>query len=93
MAEQEIPLWTPDEVRKVCQLLYHSDRWQTSLAFAIETATRRNFPQSRIAKWYLPQGGRGIPAWLQPELTPILREVARMAELALIDAKEIIERH
>lgn len=85
-------VWTPDEVRSVAQLLYGKG-WQTSLALAIETATRRNFPQSRIAKWFLPEGGRGIPAWLQPELTPILSEVARMTEFALIDAREIIGRH
>ena len=29
----------------------------------------------------------------QPELTPILTEVARMTEFALIDARKIIGRH
>lgn len=85
-------IWTPDEVRSVCQLLYGTG-WQTSLAQAIETATGRSFPQSRIAKWYIPTGGRGIPEWLQPELTEILSGVALMVELALADAREIINEH
>ncbi len=84
--------WTPDEVRDVCQLLYGTG-WQTALAQAIEIATGRNFPQSRVAKWYLPAGGRGIPEWLQPELTGILAGVAQMVEIALQDAREIIEKH
>lgn len=85
-------IWTADEVRMFAQLLYGKG-WQTSLAHAISVATRRTFTQSRVAKWYLDEGGRGISAWLQPELTRILRDVAVMVELALTDAREIIERH
>lgn len=91
MIEEPEP-WTPDDVRSVCQLLYGTG-WQTELAEAIATATGRNFSQSRVAKWYLPSGGRGIPVWLQPELTQILTVVAATVEVALADAREIIERH
>lgn len=89
---EEPCLWTPEDVRSVCQLLIGTG-WQTTLAQTIETATGRNFPQSRVAKWYLPSGGRGIPEWLQPLLTEILNSVAMTVELALADAREIIESH
>ena len=85
-------IWTPESVRAVCQLLIGTG-WQTTLAQTIETATGRNFPQSRVAKWFLPSGGRGIPEWLQPHLTEILAGIATTVELALADAREIIEQH
>jgi len=89
---EEPKLWTTDEVRTVAQLLY-GHGWQTQLASAIEVATKRTFSQSRVAKWFLPEGGRGIPAWLQPELTGILRGVATMVEYAVNSARKIIQAH
>jgi hypothetical protein len=91
MTEEPKP-WTPEDVKSVCQLLIGTG-WQTTLAQNIEIATGRNFPQSRVAKWYLPSGGRGIPEWLQPKLTEILGGVATVCELALGDAKAIIAEH
>lgn len=85
-------LWTPNEVRTVASAIYGAS-WQTPLAFAIARHSGVQFPQSRIAKWYLEQGGRGIPAWLQTEFTPILRNALMEAEEAHRRAKEIIDRH
>lgn len=84
--------WTPDEVRKVASAIYGLS-WQTPLALAIAKASGVQFPQSRIAKWYLEVGGRGIPAWLQPELTGILRDALAEVEEARRIAGEIIESH
>ncbi len=91
MAE-ETPLWTPDEIRAVASAIWGAS-WQTPLASAIAKHSGVQFPQSRIAKWYLPKGGRGIETWLQPELAGILGNALAEVEEARQRAQVIIDQH
>lgn len=86
------PIWTPDEVRIVASALYGSS-WQTPLSKAIEADSGRSFPQNRIAKWFLETGGRGIPEWLQPRLTPLFLCLYGVTEEERQRAMEIIAEH
>lgn len=84
--------WTPDEVRTVASAIYGSS-WQTPLALAIARHSGVQFPQSRIAKWFLASGGRGIEAWLQPELSAILGNALAEVEETRHRAQVIIDQH
>lgn len=86
------PPWTPEEVRQVAQAIW-GEKWQTPLAARIAKWRMWSFPQSRVAKWYLADGGRPIPAWLQDDLAEMLTYAMEDADYEREQARAVLERH